>query len=146
MVELLTVETNKNIVLEKTQEAKNYSESASNSAQTASEQANIAVANATIATEKANYSKIWAEGTDEEVKALGGVHSSKVWANLGGLGGVWGEISGNISAQKDLQALLGTYALKTEIPTDFYSKSQTDTKLETKQDTLNIAEISGGNW
>lgn len=38
--------------------------------------ANSATASATSATN----SQIWAEGTDEQVQALGGTHSSKVWA------------------------------------------------------------------
>ena len=155
MEELLAVETNKDIVLEKTQEAKNYSESASNSAQTASAQAAISVANATIATEKANNAQIWAEGTDEEVQTLGGVHSSKGWADLGNFGGTWGNITGNIENQTDLINKLNTKVDKVEGKTlstnDFTNADKnkldslsatyaTKTELETKQDKLTAGE------
>lgn len=48
------------------QSAKTDAQSARNTAQTAASNANI-----------------WAEGTDEQVQALGGVHSSKVWSTFG---------------------------------------------------------------
>lgn len=48
------------------QSAKTGAQSARNTAQTAASNANI-----------------WAEGTDEQVQALGGIHSSKVWSTFG---------------------------------------------------------------
>ena len=56
--------------------ATNAANSATASANSATASANSASATATIE----NNSHIWAEGTDEQVQALGGVHSSKVWA------------------------------------------------------------------
>lgn len=56
---------------------------ATNAAQSAANAANSATASANSATasaNSANNSHIWAEGTDAQVQALGGVHSSKVWA------------------------------------------------------------------
>lgn len=49
---------------------------ATNAANSATASANSATASAT----SANNSHIWAEGTDAQVQALGGVHSSKGWA------------------------------------------------------------------
>lgn len=58
------------------QSASDASQSATNAANSATASANSATASAT----SANNSHIWAEGTDAQVQALGGVHSSKVWA------------------------------------------------------------------
>lgn len=57
--------------------ATNAAQSATNAANSATASANSATASAT----SANNSHIWAEGTDAQVAALGGVHSSKGWAN-----------------------------------------------------------------
>lgn len=55
----------------------------------------------------AGESKVWAEGTDDEVQALGGVHSSKKWAELAAdKPVVWGNLIGNIQDQADLQGAL----------------------------------------
>jgi len=43
-------------------------------------QASAAAASAGQAATSASNAAVWAEGTDEQVQALGGVHSSKVWA------------------------------------------------------------------
>ena len=65
----------------------------------------------------ATNSKIWAEGTDEEVQALGGVHSSKTWAEIGSnVGGKWGNILGDIKDQSDLQTALDSKANASDIP------------------------------
>lgn len=56
--------------------ATNASNSATASANSATASANSATASAT----SESNSHIWAEGTDAQVQALGGVHSSKVWA------------------------------------------------------------------
>ena len=58
------------------QSASDASQSATNAANSATDSSNSATASAT----SANNSHIWAEGTDAQVQALGGVHSSKVWA------------------------------------------------------------------
>ena len=62
---------------------KNASTAATNAAQSATNAANSATDSANSATassNSANNSNIWAEGTDAQVQALGGVHSSKGWA------------------------------------------------------------------
>ena len=56
--------------------ASNASADAGNAAESAGQAANSA---ASAATSKTN-AKIWADGTDSEVQALGGVHSSKGWS------------------------------------------------------------------
>ena len=56
--------------------ATNAANSATASANSASSSANSASASAA----SESNSHIWAEGTDAQVQALGGVHSSKVWA------------------------------------------------------------------
>ena len=56
--------------------AANAAQSAANAANSATDSANSATASAT----SANNSHIWAEGTDAQVQAIGGVHSSRVWA------------------------------------------------------------------
>ena len=59
------------------------SQSASDASQSATNAANSAIDSANSANASANSasnSHIWAEGTDAQVQALGGVHSSKVWA------------------------------------------------------------------
>lgn len=58
------------------QSASDAAQSATNAVNSATDSANSATASAT----SANNSHIWAEGTDAQVQALGGVHSSKVWA------------------------------------------------------------------
>ena len=61
-----------------------YQNNANSSANTASQKANEAIQSASNSLASSNNSKIWAEGTDEEVQALGGEHSSKRWAEIGG--------------------------------------------------------------
>ena len=80
----------------------------------------------------ATNSKIWAEGTDEEVQALGGEHSAKVWAELGG--GQGGEIdTSNLVTKQEFTSGLntkqdkGNYALKSDIPdVSNYLENQAD--------------------
>ena len=87
----------------------------------------------------ATNSKIWAEGTDEEVQALGGVHSSKTWAEIGSdAGGKWGSILGDIKDQSDLQAVLDSKADVSDIPD--VSNLATKEELNDKQDTLTAGE------
>ena len=65
------------------QSATNAANSATASANSATDSANSATDSANSATASAasaNNSHIWAEGTDAQVQALGGVHSSKGWA------------------------------------------------------------------
>ena len=64
-------------VAEKVAEALLYSTNSANSASAAS-------ASASSAADSKDIAEIWAEGTDEEVEGLGGVHSAKVWAELSG--------------------------------------------------------------
>lgn len=71
-----TAATNIEAIKEATTSATNAAQSATNAANSATDSANSATASAN----SANNSHIWAEGTDAQVQALGGVHSSKVWA------------------------------------------------------------------
>lgn len=71
-----TAATNIEAIKAATTAATNAAQSATNAANSATDSANSATASAT----SANNSHIWAEGTDAQVQALGGVHSSKGWA------------------------------------------------------------------
>lgn len=67
----------------------------------------LGVGDVSASAKNAEKAKIWAEGTDEQVEALGGEHSAKGWAEEASAGGgEWGDISGNISDQTDLQNAL----------------------------------------
>ena len=65
---------------EKNQEVENIVAQAAAAAESATSSKNAAASSATFASNYANNSKIWAEGTDAQVQALGGTHSSKGWA------------------------------------------------------------------
>ena len=60
--------------------ASNSASSASADADNAAESAGLAANSATAAATSKTNAKIWADGTDSEVQALGGVHSSKGWS------------------------------------------------------------------
>lgn len=76
--------------------------------QSAKESAEDAADSQTAAVDSTRNSYIWAEGTDEEVQALGGEHSAKGWAQEASGGGTWGSITGDIDDQTDLaNALAG---------------------------------------
>lgn len=49
----------------------------------------------------ASNANVWAEGTDQEVAALGGVHSSKGWAEVSAQGQIQTDWDQNDSTQKD---------------------------------------------
>lgn len=217
--DIQTVEENKNIVLEKVEEAKGYSatassqaviateqatkasqmaNSASSSASGASNSASSALSSANIATEKANIAITNAEiaitnaeiattqasnalksaensalseanAKESENKALSSATSASNSANQAsiysqeakafrdeaeeivtnaGSNASWGNISGTLSNQTDLQAVLDSkadasdipdvsiFATKSEIPTDYATKIE----LEAKQDTLTAGE------
>lgn len=83
--------TQANISITQANNSLNYSKNAKTSEENALIYSNNAKLNTDIALENANISEInslnaeiWAEGTDEEVQALGGVHSAKTWAEIGG--------------------------------------------------------------
>lgn len=76
--------------------------------------ANSASASQVSAAGNAANSNVWAEGTDAQVEALGGEHSAKRWAEIGGGGGSWGSITGDIADQTDLQAKFEYYIPQTE--------------------------------
>lgn len=59
----------------------------------ASNQAQNAALSAQIAQQSKNNAQIWAQGTDEEVQSLGGIHSSKGWAELATGGGADRDLS-----------------------------------------------------
>jgi hypothetical protein len=61
--------------------SKNYAINAELSATNASNSAATAVLKADAANISASNAYIWAEGTDEEIIAIGGTHSSKGWVN-----------------------------------------------------------------
>jgi len=61
--------------------SKNYAINAELSETNASNSAATAVLKADAANISANNAYIWAEGTDEEIIAIGGTHSSKGWVN-----------------------------------------------------------------
>ena len=62
-------------------QAKNYKTSAATSETNAGNSATNANNSKIAAASSASNAHIWAEGTDEEVEALGGTHSSKEWVN-----------------------------------------------------------------
>ena len=66
--------------------ASNSASSASGSATSASNSATSAANSASAAATSEDNAEIWAEGTDEEVQALGGVHSAKGWADVSSAG------------------------------------------------------------
>ena len=76
-------------------------QNASSNAQTASEKANEASVSAQFAENSADESEIWAEGTDEQVQALGGVHSSKGWANVSSQAQIQSDFAQTDNTQKD---------------------------------------------
>lgn len=85
--------TQANISITQANNSLNYSKNAKTSEENALIYSNNAKLNADTALENANISEInsinaeiWAEGTDEEVQALGGVHSAKVWAEISSSG------------------------------------------------------------
>lgn len=56
---------------------------------------------ASNAATSANNASIWAEGTDEQVEALGGVHSSKVWAAVSAAGQIQSDWDQTDDTKKD---------------------------------------------
>lgn len=60
--------------------ASNYASNASTDADNAAESAGLAANSAGAAAASEGNAEIWADGTDSEVQALGGVHSSKGWS------------------------------------------------------------------
>lgn len=89
-----------------------YEQQALQHVNTAEHYADIALNSSQESLSNSNKAEIWAEGTDEEVQALGGEHSSKRWAEIlaGGIGGQWGTIIGNITEQYDLMEQLDSKA------------------------------------
>lgn len=69
----------------------------------APQQAQNAAVSANNSLQSENNAEIWAEGTDEEVQALGGEHSSKRWAEMSS-GGSWADkdLSNITEAGKDV--------------------------------------------
>ncbi len=67
---------------EKNLEVENIVARANAAAESATSSKNAAASSATSSSNYSNNSKVWAEGSDSQVQALGGVHSAKGWANL----------------------------------------------------------------
>ena len=65
---------------EKNQEVENIVAQADAAAESATSSKNAAASSVTSSSNYSNNSKVWAEGSDSQVQALGGVHSSKGWA------------------------------------------------------------------
>ena len=65
---------------EKNQEVENIVAQADAAAESATSSKNAAASSATSSSNYSNNSKVWAEGSDSQVQALGGVHSAKGWA------------------------------------------------------------------
>ena len=63
--------------------------------------ANAAAQSETNAKQSEDNAEIWAEGTDEQVQALGGVHSSKGWANEAARGQIQADWNQTDDTQKD---------------------------------------------
>ena len=110
--------TQANISITQANNALNYSKNAKTSEENALIYSNNAKLNADTSLENANISEvnsinaeIWAEGTDEEVQALGGVHSAKKWTEINSTTSNlrWGKITGSIGQQADLMQYLNTF-------------------------------------
>ena len=69
-------------VEEKNLEVENIVAQANAAAESATNSKNAAASSATSSSNYSNNSKVWAEGSDSQVQALGGTHSAKGWANL----------------------------------------------------------------
>lgn len=65
---------------EKNQEVENIVAQAAAAAESATSSKNVAASSAISSSNYSNNSKVWAEGSDSQVQALGGVHSAKGWA------------------------------------------------------------------
>ena len=65
---------------EKNQEVENIVAQAAAAAESATSSKNAAASSAISSSNYSNNSKVWAEGSDSQVQALGGVHSAKGWA------------------------------------------------------------------
>lgn len=61
----------------------NYANSSYNSSANSSNYANSSLSYSNNSSNYANNAATWAEGTDEQVQALGGIHSSKIWSTFG---------------------------------------------------------------
>ncbi len=68
------------------QNASSNAQTCIDNATIATQKATLASGSATSASNSATNANIWAEGTDEQVQALGGVHSSKGWADVASVG------------------------------------------------------------
>lgn len=98
--------------------------------------------------QEVHKANIWAEGTDAEVQALGGVHSSKGWAEESKDPLKWGNISGTLSNQTDLQNALNAKQdtlTFDNIPTQGSDKPVKSggvyTSLSGKQNTLTFDDV-----
>ena len=65
-------------------------------------QAQNAENSAAAAAQSEDNAQVWAEGTDEQVQALGGEHSSKVWADISSGGGANTDLSNITEAGKEV--------------------------------------------
>lgn len=75
---------------------------AADSAQSALSSKESALASASSAAQSEDNAQIWAEGTDEQVQALGGEHSSKGWADVSSGGGANTDLSNITEAGKEV--------------------------------------------
>ena len=101
---------------------------AAESAEIASTKATEAKASADDSEHYANDSRIWAEGTDSEVQAIDGTHSSKVWAEMSETSADRAETNASEAALHNLKNKITNCI--TEIPQDI--------KLELNNGTLTL--------
>ena len=75
------------------QAAANSAQSAASSETAAASSQQAAYLSQIAAADSERYAEIWAEGTDDEVQSIGGIHSSKVWSELSAGGGANKDLS-----------------------------------------------------
>ena len=108
--------------------ASNYASNASADADNAAESAGLAANSATAAATSKTNAKIWADGTDSEVQALGGVHSSKGWSEAAQV---------VVNGKQDISNLSQTLDNST---TKYPSNKAVKTVTDTKQSISNLSQ------
>lgn len=131
-------------------EASGYANSASTSAtnahtsevnaQTYASNANTSATNASTSEDNAN---IWAEGTDSEVQALGGVHSAKRWAEESATGQIqsdWDEADSTEKSYIRNKPDLTVYATSQQLTTGLGTLQGEIDTINLKQ---NVVDVTG---
>lgn len=112
--------------------ASNYASNASADADNAAESAGLAATSATDSEHYSDDSRIWAEGSDSEVKNVDGEHSSKVWSEMAKTSATSAASSAELAKQYGNGKINQTHITNciTEIPQDI--------KLELNNGTLTL--------